>query len=146
DAIAKVSPAVPATPTGAPTAMPSPTASTPLSLLDKTGGDAKAPGAKARADLAADALAALTKALDTLLKAITSGDVNQVVPALTGVLTGLVNYLAALLLSGGLPVPNLPGLPSLPSLPSLPGLPLPVPTATPSTSPTSLTSPTSPTS
>ncbi|ANP55155.1 hypothetical protein J2Z21_003350 [Streptomyces griseochromogenes] len=79
------------------------------------------PGVKVRADLTSDALAALIKALDALLKAVTSGDASQVVPAVNGVLTGLVNYLAALLLSGGLPAPNLPGLPSLP----LPPLPVP---------------------
>jgi hypothetical protein len=77
-------------------------------------------------DLKADALAALQKAVDALLAAITSGDVGQVVPALTGVVTGLVNFLAATLLGGGLSAPTLPGLPPLPSLPGLP-VPLPVP-------------------
>lgn len=110
DAIAKVTAAAPATPTAA----------GPLSPLART--DTKA---GTRADLASDALANLTKALDALLKAITSGDGAQVAPAVTAVLTGLVNYLAALLLSGGLPAPNLPGLPTLPSVP---GLPVPTPT------------------
>ncbi|WP_051926372.1 hypothetical protein [Streptomyces durhamensis] len=117
DAIAKVTPAAPATPTAAPT-----TPATPGPLSPRTTTDHRA---TTRADLAGDALANLTKALDALLKAITSGDATQVVPAVNGVLTGLVNYLAALLLSGGLPAPNLPGLPTLPSLP---GVPVPVPT------------------
>lgn len=47
---------------------------------------------------------------------------GQVVPAVTGVLTALVNFLAATLLGSGLPAANLPGLPTLPTLP----LPLPV--------------------
>ncbi|MEU6252211.1 hypothetical protein [Streptomyces sp. NPDC047043] len=71
----------------------------------------KAPAAK---DLKGDALAALQKATDTLLAAITSGDASKVVPAVTGMVTGLVNYLAATLLAGGLPAANLPGLPGLP--------------------------------
>ncbi|MFR0352681.1 hypothetical protein [Streptomyces sediminimaris] len=71
-------------------------------------------------DLKADALAGLRKALDTLLAAVTSGDAGKVAPAVTGVLTAAVNFLAATLLDSGLPAPNLPGLPALPSLPSLP--------------------------
>ncbi|MGW3356388.1 hypothetical protein ACWDFL_13330 [Streptomyces bungoensis] len=81
-------------------------------------------GAHTRADLVSAALTALTQALDTLLKAVTSGNAAQVVPAVTGVVTGLVNYLAALLLGTGLPAANLPGLPSLPSLPvAVPSVP-----------------------
>jgi hypothetical protein len=68
-------------------------------------------------DLKADALAGLQTALDTLLAAVTSGDASKVVPAVTGVLTAVVNFLAATLLNSGLPAPNLPGLPALPSLP-----------------------------
>ncbi|MEI5098884.1 hypothetical protein RB200_09765 [Streptomyces sp. PmtG] len=69
--------------------------------------------------------------MDTLLKAVTSGDPTQVIPAVTGVLTGLVNTVVATVLSGGLPIPNLPGLPPLPKLPTdalpLPKLPVPLP-------------------
>ncbi|MGW2958077.1 hypothetical protein ACWDGI_06250 [Streptomyces sp. NPDC001220] len=86
-------------------------------------------GAPAAKDLAGDALTALQTAVDNLLKAATSGDVSQVLPAATAVVTGLVNLLAAILLGSGLPAPNLPGLPSLPAAPSLPASPpLPVPT------------------
>ena len=125
-------PAVPATPalpqtptsslpTGSLSAVP---AAPALPSLAKSGDDSKAgASAKLPADLVADALAGLRKAVDTLLAAATSGDVTQVVPAVTGVLTALVNVLAATLLSGKLPLPDLPGLPALPSAPSLPTLP-----------------------
>ena len=117
---------LPAAPTGALPTSSLPTSSLPaLPSLTKSADDSKASSAQLPADLVADALAALQKAVDTLLKAVTSGDPTQVVPAVTGVLTGLVNVLAATLLGGKLPLPNLPGLPALPSLPSLPtgGLP-----------------------
>ncbi|MEW2525497.1 hypothetical protein [Streptomyces sp. NPDC047071] len=82
-------------------------------------------------DVKDDALKALQTAVDTLLKAVTSGDPTQVVPAVTGVVTGLVNVVVATVLSGGLPIPNLPGLPALPKLPTdalpLPKLPVPLP-------------------
>ncbi|MGW3955118.1 hypothetical protein ACWEKM_30225 [Streptomyces sp. NPDC004752] len=91
----------------------------------KQGDDGKAAKAK---DLHGDALAALQKAVDTLLAAVTSGDVGQVLPAVTAVVTGLVNLLAATLLGGGLPAANLPGLPALPSLPAAtPSLPVTTP-------------------
>ncbi|MFJ5639099.1 hypothetical protein [Streptomyces sp. NPDC093223] len=86
-------------------------------------------GTPAAKDLTGDALKALQSAVDALLKAATSGDPAQVPPAATAVVTGLVNLLAAVLLGGGLPAPDLPGLPSLPAAPSLPSTPsLPVPT------------------
>ena len=122
-------PAVPATPALPQTPTSSlPTGSLPavptLPSLSTSGDDSKAgASAKLPADLVADALAGLQKAVDTLLAAATSGDVTQVVPAVTGVLTGLVNVLAATLLSGKLPLPDLPGLPALPSAPGLPTLP-----------------------
>ncbi len=72
--------------------------------------------------LPADALAALDKALDTLRTATTSGDVAQVAPAVNAVLTGLVDYLAAVLLGSGLPKADLSGVQTLP---------LPVSTSTP---------------
>ncbi|MFD0412897.1 hypothetical protein [Streptomyces sp. NPDC127108] len=90
-----------------------------------------APAAKAPMDLKGDALAALQKAVDSLLKAVTAGDPAAVVPAVTAVVTGLVNVVVATVLGGGLPVPNLPGLPALPKLPTdalpLPKLPVPLP-------------------
>ncbi|MEU6356318.1 hypothetical protein ABZ896_44595 [Streptomyces sp. NPDC047072] len=102
-----------------------PTSSLPaLPGVARVGDDSKARAALP-ADLVADALAALQKAVETLLTAVTSGDPTKVVPAVTGVLTGLVNVLAATLLSGGLPAPSLAGLPPLPSLPvSPPSLPV----------------------
>ncbi|WP_328747595.1 hypothetical protein OHT57_18825 [Streptomyces sp. NBC_00285] len=151
DAIAKVSAAAPAAPAVpvAPPAPTLPTSSLPTSTLPalpsltKSADDSKASAASAAssamlpADLVADSLAALQKAVDTLLKAVTSGDVTQVVPAVTGVLTGLVNVLAATLLGGKLPLPNLPGLPALPSLPSLPTSSLPTSSLPTSSLPTS---------
>jgi hypothetical protein len=100
----------------APVAPPNSTVASPVKLpsLSQQGAHRKTPAPK---DLKADALAGLQKALDTLLAAVTSGDVSKVVPAVTGVLTSVVNFLAATLLNSGLPAPNLPGLPALPSLP-----------------------------
>ncbi|NEB02014.1 hypothetical protein [Streptomyces sp. SID13726] len=154
DAIAKVGAAAPAAPVAPPaTTLPeAPTAALPTSSLPtgalptsslptlpsltKSADDSKA-AAKLPSDLVADALASLQKAVDTLLKAVTSGDPTQVVPAVTGVLTGLVNVLAATLLGGKLPLPNLPGLPALPSLPSLPTSSLPTSSLPTSSLPTS---------
>ncbi|MGJ5751660.1 hypothetical protein FB563_3995 [Streptomyces puniciscabiei] len=73
DAVAKAAAAAPAT-------------STP------TGGDAKA-----QADNVKDAQATLDKALDTLQKAATDGDGDQVTGASHGVLSGLLGLLASLL-------------------------------------------------
>ncbi|MEU5955782.1 hypothetical protein [Streptomyces sp. NPDC047525] len=77
----------------------------------------------AAADPKADALKALQTAVDALVKAATGGDVTKVAGAVPPVLTGLVNLLAATLLGGGLPAPDLAGLPALPKLPAAPGLP-----------------------
>ncbi|MFJ2826931.1 hypothetical protein ACIPC1_04885 [Streptomyces sp. NPDC087263] len=122
-------PALPATP--AVPALPAAPALPAVPALPKNAGDQdddKAPGASgsraaAPADLKADALAALQKAVDTLLAAVTSGDPAGVVPAATAVVTGLVNLIVAVVLGGGLPVPDLPGLPSLSSLPAVPAAP-----------------------
>ncbi|MGC0403236.1 hypothetical protein RKD27_005880 [Streptomyces sp. SAI-126] len=131
-AVPPVTPALPQVPTSSLPTSSLPTAALPtgtlptLPSLARGGDDSKAlsaSSAKLPADLVADAYAALSKAVDTLLEAVTSGDVAKVVPAVTGVLTGLVNVLAATLLSGKLPLPNLPGLPALPAPPALPGLP-----------------------
>ncbi|MEU6915992.1 hypothetical protein [Streptomyces olindensis] len=67
--------------------------------------------------LAAEALAALEKATDGLLKAVTSGDAAKVTPAVDSVVSGLVNTVAATLAGSRLPAPDLAGLPSLPKAP-----------------------------
>jgi hypothetical protein len=124
DAITAITAPAATTPGGvaAPLVPPNSTVVSPASLPKPH--SAVPQGAKAHTpapkDLKADALAGLQKALDTLLAAVTSGDASKVVPAVTGVLTSVVNFLAATLLGSGLPAPNLPGLPALPSLPSLP--------------------------
>ncbi|MFE6162453.1 hypothetical protein ACFQ7F_26460 [Streptomyces sp. NPDC056486] len=73
---------------------------------------------RASADPAADALKALQASVDALLKAATGGDVTKVAGAVPPVLTGLVNVVAATLLGGGLPKPDLAGLPALPKPPA----------------------------
>ncbi|MEU6195290.1 hypothetical protein [Streptomyces sp. NPDC047061] len=113
-------PALPSTP-----ALPSAPA---LSAAAAAAAAAQAKGlgdAPAAKDLAGDALKALQTAVDNLVKAVTSGDAGQVAPAVTAVLTGLVDYLAALLLGGGLPAPDLAGLPALPGLAATTPLSLP---------------------
>ncbi|MFI1353106.1 hypothetical protein ACH4TV_05910 [Streptomyces sp. NPDC020898] len=116
-------PAVPTTP-----ALPETPAVPTTPALKNAEGAADAKAVKGPFDIKADALVALQKAVDTLLKAVTSGDVAQVVPAVTGVVTSLVGLLAATLLGGGLPAPDLAGLPALPKLPvEVPPLPVPVP-------------------
>ncbi|MFI7318170.1 hypothetical protein [Streptomyces venezuelae] len=93
-------------------------------------------GVAARADKApldpkADAVAALQKAVDALLKAATAGDIKAVAAQVPTVLTGVVNFLVASVAGGGLPAPSQPGLPKLPAegpgkrpeLPKTPALP-----------------------
>ncbi|MET7360447.1 hypothetical protein ABZS76_18630 [Streptomyces sp. NPDC005562] len=70
---------------------------------------------RALMDPKADAVAALQKSVDALLKAATAGDPKALVAAVPPVLTGLVNTVAATLQGGGLPAPNLPGLPKPPA-------------------------------
>ncbi|MEU1477041.1 hypothetical protein [Streptomyces sp. NPDC005760] len=94
DAIAKVTPTAPTTPV---------TPTTP---------DLPAAPVSAPADVIGDALAALQKAIDELVKAVTSGDAAQVTTAVTHSVTSLVNTVAATLLGGKLPAPSLPGLPT----------------------------------
>ncbi|MEU0587823.1 hypothetical protein [Streptomyces sp. NPDC006132] len=67
--------------------------------------------------LAAEALAALEKATDELLKAVTSGDAAKVNPAVDSVVSNLVDTVAATLVGSRLPAPDLAGLPSLPKAP-----------------------------
>ncbi|MFE0676006.1 hypothetical protein [Streptomyces sp. NPDC058867] len=114
-------PALPAAPVAAPALPAAP--SLPAAKSDDSTARSALP-----ADVVGDSLTSLQTAVNTLLTAVTSGDVGQVVPAVTGVLTGLVNVVAATLLGGGLPAPNLPGLPALPSLPvEAPSLPVEAP-------------------
>ncbi|MFD9590905.1 hypothetical protein ACFWBM_40170 [Streptomyces sp. NPDC059980] len=114
DAIAKVTAAAPVAPPAAVPAAP-PVALPAVPPLSK---NAERPRALAAADVKADALTALQTAVDSLVKAVTSGDAASVVPAATAVVTGLVNFVVATVLGGGLPAPNLPGLPALPALPT----------------------------
>ncbi|MGW6023291.1 hypothetical protein [Streptomyces sp. NPDC055099] len=74
----------------------------------------------ASADPRADALKALRTSVDALVKAATGGDSKAVAGAAPTVVTGLVNLVAATLVGGGLPAPDLAGLPSLPKAPELP--------------------------
>ncbi|MFM9693599.1 hypothetical protein [Streptomyces europaeiscabiei] len=63
------------------------------------------PVGRTAADPVTDALTALQAAVDTLLKAVASGDSAQVLPAVTGVVNSLVELIAATLLGSGLPAP-----------------------------------------
>ncbi|WP_327345701.1 hypothetical protein [Streptomyces europaeiscabiei] len=63
------------------------------------------PAGRTAADPVTDALTALQAAVDTLLKAVASGDSAQVLPAVTGVVNSLVELIAATLLGSGLPAP-----------------------------------------
>ncbi|MFG2838798.1 hypothetical protein ACGFYE_27805 [Streptomyces zaomyceticus] len=81
--------------------------------------------AAAPADVVADALATVEKAVAALLASVTSGDAGAVVPQVTATLTSLVNLAVATVLGGGLPAPDLAGLPALPALPAaVPELPV----------------------
>ncbi|MFD7679654.1 hypothetical protein [Streptomyces sp. NPDC060187] len=117
DAIAKVAAAAPVAP---PAAVPAVPAVPPVALpaVPPVSKNAERLRALAAADVKADALTALQTAVDSLVKAVTSGDAASVVPAATAVVTGLVNFVVATVLGGGLPAPNLPGLPALPALPT----------------------------
>ncbi|WP_331748163.1 hypothetical protein [Streptomyces sp. NBC_00648] len=133
-AIAKISAAAPAQPAPVPVTPPAtPAVPTTPALPTKPSEAALngARGAKAQLDLKADALAALQKAVTDLVAAVTAAppDPAKVVAAVTGTLTSLVGVVVAIVLGGGLPVPNLPGLPPLPKLPvpELPKPPLPLP-------------------
>ncbi|MBV1939580.1 hypothetical protein KUF83_23895 [Streptomyces sp. BV286] len=113
-------PAVPALPVAPPAVLPALPAAPGLPMPEA----ADRVAAQVPLDLKADALKALQGAVDSLVKAATSGDVAAVGAAATAVVTGLVNFVAAVVLGGGLPAPSLPGLPALPKLPAG-GLPLP---------------------
>ncbi|MFF1549121.1 hypothetical protein [Streptomyces sp. NPDC058291] len=98
-AVAKVTTATPA----APAAPDAPAAVPPAPA--KGGDDATA---KAAADPVSDALAAVQKAVESLLAAATSLDVGQVVSAVTGVVDGLLDLLSSTLGGLGLSLPSLP--------------------------------------
>ncbi|WP_020116486.1 hypothetical protein [Streptomyces canus] len=104
DAIAKVTTTAPTTPVTP--AAPAPAGTLPAPT--RSGGDTVA----APTDVIGDALAALQKAIDELIKAVTSGDAAQVTTAVTNSVASLVNTVAATLLGGKLPAPSLPGLPT----------------------------------
>ncbi|KMS78731.1 hypothetical protein ACH49_14990 [Streptomyces leeuwenhoekii] len=103
------------------TTLPAPLAPAPL---------APAPAAPAAVAPAADesgtastgligaALDALRKSIETLIGASTSAQPEQVSPAAAGVVTDVVNVVAATLFGGGLPAPDLAGLPPLPAAPN----------------------------
>ncbi|MEU7056145.1 hypothetical protein [Streptomyces sp. NPDC046197] len=57
------------------------------------------------ADPTSDALDALAKAIDTLVQSVTSGDVDQVLPSVAGLLTDAINLLTASLIDDPLPTP-----------------------------------------
>ncbi|MFF7866155.1 hypothetical protein ACFZCT_06790 [Streptomyces qaidamensis] len=99
----------PTAPGAAPQSSPLPQASTlPAPVED---------GAELPEDLAAEAMTALEKSTEELLKAVTSGDAAQVTPAVDAVVAGVVNAVAATLVGSRLPAPDLAGLPSLPKAP-----------------------------
>ncbi len=128
-------PAEPARP--AESAKPVTPAAPPLSKTAALG-QTRAHGDRAtRKDTTQDALTALQKAVDALVKASTSGDVGQVVPAVSEVVNNLVDVLIATLTDSSLSDPDLTDpdlaglIPSasdvsavtLPSAPALPPLP-----------------------
>ncbi|MFF2651154.1 hypothetical protein [Streptomyces sp. NPDC058045] len=73
------------------------------------------------AELRASALDRLQTRADTLLAAAEKGDREAVSRQAPKLVTAAVNHLAATLLAGGLPAPDLPGLPDLPRMPSASG-------------------------
>ncbi|MFF9286133.1 hypothetical protein [Streptomyces griseosporeus] len=115
-------PAASTLPAPVPSTLPAPATSTLPALPAALGRAAGTPGQRAAAapadDLRADALAALRKAVDALAKATASGDAAKVAPAASGVVHGLVDLTAAVLVAGGLPAPDLAGLAALPDVPA----------------------------
>jgi hypothetical protein len=57
------------------------------------------------ADPTDDALEALQKAIDSVLQSVTSGDVSQVLPTVTGLLTDVINLITSSLAATALPAP-----------------------------------------
>ncbi|MEV7070225.1 hypothetical protein [Streptomyces sp. NPDC093990] len=66
----------------------------------------------APADVIGDALAALQKAIDELIEAVTSGDAAEISAAVTDSVASLVDTVAATLVGGRLPAPSLPAPPA----------------------------------
>ncbi|MEV8528328.1 hypothetical protein AB0451_29915 [Streptomyces sp. NPDC052000] len=109
-ALDKLKSAVPAAP-----ALPTPPApALPAPPYPSSGGSETS---AAPLDIRDDAVAALKKAIDTLVKDVTTLNVAGLVPHATAVVTGLVGVVVATVLGGGLPAPSLPGLPPLPKPP-----------------------------
>ncbi|MFF8449278.1 hypothetical protein ACF06Q_16510 [Streptomyces leeuwenhoekii] len=113
------------------TTLPAPLAPAPLAPAPLVPAPlAPAPAAPAPAAPAADesgtastgligaALDALRKSIEALIGASTSAQPEQVSPAAAGVVTDVVNVVAATLFGGGLPAPDLAGLPPLPAAPN----------------------------
>ncbi|MFI6092133.1 hypothetical protein [Streptomyces sp. NPDC051218] len=115
DAITEATGAAPQTP-----ALPQTPAAPDTSTVPQAPALPQAPSGtdKAAPDPKADALKALQTTVDALLKAATGGDAAKAAGAVPPVLTGLVNVLAATLVGGGLPAPDLAGLPALPKEPA----------------------------
>jgi hypothetical protein len=91
-----------------------------LPTLTQSGVDSEATSVVAPGDLVEDAFEALEVSIDALIEAAMSGDATKVGPAISGVVTGAVNAVAAMLVDSGLPAPTLEGLPALPALPASP--------------------------
>ncbi|MFD7437192.1 hypothetical protein [Streptomyces sp. NPDC059861] len=101
-------PATPATPTTPATNLPAtsvPATTLPAPVDD----DIDMPSA----DVTEDAISELEKLIDELLDAATSGAVNEVLPAATDVITGLLDILTETLVAAGLPAPSLPAEPAV---------------------------------
>ncbi|GEK04432.1 hypothetical protein [Streptomyces sp. 1-11] len=115
-------PAVPAVPAGSALGTLTQTLGlpAPAPVPPAAGGSARL-AAPAAPDTASDALAKLTGAIDALVKAVVSS-LDDVLPAATGVVNGLLGLLKPVLPGAGTPTPApsaaLPGLPSVPALPA----------------------------
>ncbi|WP_330345324.1 hypothetical protein OG739_13885 [Streptomyces longwoodensis] len=131
-ATSAVLPSTPSAPS-APGDLPASVLPAPLdgSDHDRTGHGKSVHGEKAT-DLTDVALTGLQNKVDALVQAVTSGDTAQVGPAASGLITGLVDLVTAVLVGSGLPAADLAGLPSLstspettPTLPAPPEIPAP---------------------
>ncbi|MEV5881758.1 hypothetical protein AB0L74_03335 [Streptomyces sp. NPDC052020] len=101
-----------------PPAVAQPSDEEPATTLPAPVTPAAGESATASTGLLGVALDSLRKSVETLLGASTAAQPEQVRPAATGVVTDVVNVVAATLLGGGLPAPNLAGLPPLPAAPN----------------------------
>ncbi|MEU2551250.1 hypothetical protein ACF1GY_01365 [Streptomyces sp. NPDC014684] len=118
-AVVPALPAVPAVPAGSALGTLTQTLGlpAPAPVPPAAGGSARLAAPAAR-DTASDALARLTGAIDALVKAVVSS-LDDVLPAATGVVNGLLGLLKPVLPGAGTPTPApsaaLPGLPALPA-------------------------------